>query len=203
MPSAASSGTVRLFGHRLAVRQTPASTRKEGTASTSTHLLSLTNVMGSCVCRLDRSLMRAWGSVSRGRGSCRTNCGRSSSRCCPTRSRSRSRADLECPTGTAPQNGRGLRHLPRPDPRGTGSQMIHAVITGGPGDSESVKPGSAGGREEEELPRQTPRRAADPTSWLHGFRRLRIRWERRDDIHEAFLGLAVCLITHRHVQRLC
>ncbi|WP_405567880.1 IS5 family transposase [Streptomyces phaeochromogenes] len=29
------------------------------------------------------------------------------------------------------------------------------------------------------------------------------RWERRDDIHEAFLGLATCLITHRHVQRLC
>nr|WP_236067543.1 IS5 family transposase [Streptomyces brasiliscabiei] len=40
-------------------------------------------------------------------------------------------------------------------------------------------------------------------AWLHGFRRLRIRWERRDDIHEAFLGLAICLITHRHVQRLC
>ncbi|OOV24911.1 IS5 family transposase [Streptomyces avermitilis] len=40
-------------------------------------------------------------------------------------------------------------------------------------------------------------------AWLHGFRRLRIRWERRADIHEAFLGLAVCLITHRHVQRLC
>lgn len=40
-------------------------------------------------------------------------------------------------------------------------------------------------------------------AWLHGFRRLRIRWERRDDIHEAFLGLATCLITHRHVHRLC
>ncbi|MGW7441011.1 IS5 family transposase [Streptomyces sp. NPDC054849] len=40
-------------------------------------------------------------------------------------------------------------------------------------------------------------------AWLHGCRRLRIRWERRDDIHEAFLGLATCLITHRHVQRLC
>ncbi|MEV0254684.1 IS5 family transposase [Streptomyces sp. NPDC050732] len=40
-------------------------------------------------------------------------------------------------------------------------------------------------------------------AWLHGFRRLRIRWERRDDIHEAFLGLAVCLITHCHAQRLC
>ncbi|MFJ9447951.1 hypothetical protein ACIRRH_39910, partial [Kitasatospora sp. NPDC101235] len=50
---------------------------------------------------------------------------------------------------------------------------------------------------------QVPRRAADPTAWLHGFRRLRIRWERRDDIHETFLDLATCLITHRHVQRLC
>ncbi|MFE0453802.1 transposase [Streptomyces sp. NPDC058914] len=40
-------------------------------------------------------------------------------------------------------------------------------------------------------------------SWLHGFRRLRIRWQRRDDIHAAFLGLAVCLITHHHDQRLC
>ncbi|WP_237552767.1 IS5 family transposase [Streptomyces sp. SID5789] len=40
-------------------------------------------------------------------------------------------------------------------------------------------------------------------AWLHGFRRLRIRWERRDDIHEAFLDLATCPITHRHVQRLC
>lgn len=25
---------------------------------------------------------------------------------------------------------------------------------------------------------------------LHGFRRLCLRWERRDDIHETFLGLA-------------
>jgi transposase len=30
-------------------------------------------------------------------------------------------------------------------------------------------------------------------SWLHNFHRLRIRWERRADIHEAFLKLAVCL----------
>ncbi|MFB7611224.1 hypothetical protein ACFC0T_32480 [Streptomyces gardneri] len=40
-------------------------------------------------------------------------------------------------------------------------------------------------------------------AWLHGFRRLRSRWERRDDIHEAFLGLATCLIAHRHVQHPC
>jgi hypothetical protein len=30
-------------------------------------------------------------------------------------------------------------------------------------------------------------------------RRLRIRYERRDDIHEAFLGLATWIITLRHV----
>ncbi|MGS2619244.1 IS5 family transposase [Micromonospora sp. LZ34] len=40
-------------------------------------------------------------------------------------------------------------------------------------------------------------------AWYHGMRRLRIRWERRDDIHEAFLALATCIITYRHVARLC
>jgi hypothetical protein len=50
----------------------------------------------------------------------------------------------------------------------------------------------------------TFRRVVERTiSWLHGYRRLRIRWERRDNLHKAFLGLVVCLITHRHVQRLC
>ena len=37
----------------------------------------------------------------------------------------------------------------------------------------------------------------------HGMRRLRIRWERRDDIHEAFLSLATGIITYRHVTQLC
>ncbi|GAQ75659.1 transposase DDE domain protein [Streptomyces turgidiscabies] len=40
-------------------------------------------------------------------------------------------------------------------------------------------------------------------AWLHGFRRLRIRWERRADIHEAFLKLACCLITNRQLNSLC
>ncbi|OXI32214.1 hypothetical protein CFB89_13850 [Burkholderia sp. AU16741] len=31
-------------------------------------------------------------------------------------------------------------------------------------------------------------------SWLHGFRRLRTRFERRSDIHEAFLKLACALV---------
>ncbi|WP_448323728.1 IS5 family transposase [Streptomyces sp. DSM 41493] len=40
-------------------------------------------------------------------------------------------------------------------------------------------------------------------AWLHGFKRLRIRWERRADIHEALLCLACCLITLRQINSLC
>lgn len=36
-------------------------------------------------------------------------------------------------------------------------------------------------------------------SWLHQFRRLRIRFERRDDIHQAFLSLACAIICWRHL----
>ncbi|NIY70762.1 hypothetical protein SMALB_8944 [Streptomyces malaysiensis] len=43
--------------------------------------------------------------------------------------------------------------------------------------------GSAGGRAEQDLPRQTPRRAADPTSWLSRSRRLNRDHERRLDHH--------------------
>lgn len=35
--------------------------------------------------------------------------------------------------------------------------------------------------------------------WLHQFRRLRIRWERRADIHEAFMRLACCLMCWRRL----
>ncbi len=38
-------------------------------------------------------------------------------------------------------------------------------------------------------------------SWLHRFRRLRIRYERRLDIHEAFLTLGCILICHRTLQK--
>jgi transposase len=31
-------------------------------------------------------------------------------------------------------------------------------------------------------------------SWLHQYRRLRVRYERRADIHQAFLQIAGCLI---------
>lgn len=36
-------------------------------------------------------------------------------------------------------------------------------------------------------------------SWVHRRRRLRIRWERRDDIHEAFFNLANSMVTWRYV----
>nr|WP_229204666.1 IS5 family transposase [Duganella sp. CF458] len=38
-------------------------------------------------------------------------------------------------------------------------------------------------------------------AWMHGFRRLRVRFERRADIHEAFLRLACALICWRTLQR--
>lgn len=34
-------------------------------------------------------------------------------------------------------------------------------------------------------------------SWLHQFRRLRVRWERRADIHEAFMTIGCIRICHR------
>ena len=36
-------------------------------------------------------------------------------------------------------------------------------------------------------------------AWLHGFKRLRIRYERTAFMHEAFLSLACCLICFRHL----
>ena len=38
-------------------------------------------------------------------------------------------------------------------------------------------------------------------AWIHAFRRLRIRFERRADIHEAFLSIACCLICWRTLKR--
>lgn len=37
----------------------------------------------------------------------------------------------------------------------------------------------------------------------HRFRRLRIRFERRADIHQAFLTLGCCMISMRFIQRFC
>jgi transposase len=40
-------------------------------------------------------------------------------------------------------------------------------------------------------------------AWLHGYRRLQVRYERRLDIHEAFLTLACAMICFRGLGRFC
>jgi transposase len=40
-------------------------------------------------------------------------------------------------------------------------------------------------------------------AWLHHFRRLRIRWERRADIHHAFLVIGCILISWNFLQGFC
>lgn len=40
-------------------------------------------------------------------------------------------------------------------------------------------------------------------AWLMYFRRLRVRYEKRDDIHQAFLTIACALICWSKVQRFC
>ncbi|MDE2788349.1 MAG: transposase, partial [Chloroflexota bacterium] len=39
--------------------------------------------------------------------------------------------------------------------------------------------------------------------WLHQFRRLRVRYERRADIHEAFLSLGCSIICFRRLNPFC
>jgi hypothetical protein len=57
--------------------------------------------------------------------------------------------------------------------------------------------GSAGGRAEKDLLSQTPRRAADPTSWMNNFGKLRRCTEHRRAAIDFFLALASTIITVR------
>lgn len=40
-------------------------------------------------------------------------------------------------------------------------------------------------------------------AWLNRFRRLKVRYERRADIHQAFLTLGCALLTWRAIERFC
>lgn len=40
-------------------------------------------------------------------------------------------------------------------------------------------------------------------SWLHQFRRLRVRYEKRADIHEALLSIGCSIICYNALQRFC
>jgi hypothetical protein len=57
--------------------------------------------------------------------------------------------------------------------------------------------GSEAGRAEKDQVTLAPRRSAEPTALLHWFRRLCIRWEIRDDIHQAFVTLGCAVICWR------
>ncbi|MFF9573553.1 hypothetical protein ACF1E8_40655, partial [Streptomyces sp. NPDC014685] len=70
-----------------------------------------------------------------------------------------------------------------------------------PDDRETVMSGSAGGRAEQDLPRQAPHRAADPTAWLAGCRRLHRRYERKAEHFLAFTSIACTLICYRRLTK--
>jgi transposase len=38
-------------------------------------------------------------------------------------------------------------------------------------------------------------------AWLHQLKRLLVRYERRGDIHEAFLAIGCCLVCYRRLQK--
>jgi transposase len=49
----------------------------------------------------------------------------------------------------------------------------------------------------------SPRWVVERTfAWLHQFRRLRIRWERRPELHQAFMHLACAFICQRFLRAL-
>ncbi|MFF4829090.1 hypothetical protein ACFY20_40380, partial [Streptomyces sp. NPDC001312] len=67
-------------------------------------------------------------------------------------------------------------------------------------DRETVMSGSAGGRAEQDSPsRRAPHRAADPTSWPAGCRRLHRRYERKAKHFLAIVGIAAALIGYRRL----
>ena len=37
-------------------------------------------------------------------------------------------------------------------------------------------------------------------AWLHQFKRMHVRYDRRADIHEAFLALGCCLVCYRRLK---
>ncbi|MET9030789.1 hypothetical protein ABZW96_34985, partial [Nocardia sp. NPDC004168] len=68
-------------------------------------------------------------------------------------------------------------------------------------DRETVKSGSAGGRAEKDQHTLAPRCAADPSSWLTGYHRLNIRYDRKATHFLAFLTLAAALTCFKKLTR--
>src|SRR5687767_4523534 len=102
----------------------------------------------------------------------------------------------------APQNPRGLRHLPRPHPHRT-KPHAHNVITGEPDDmgNRHVR---FGGRPRGKGPatRLAPRRVVDPTGWLMRYRRLCRNYEHCNTNAEAMIWWANSMIMTRRLARI-
>ncbi len=97
---------------------------------------------------------------------------------------------------------RGKRGRPRHRPdalvadRGYDSQLHRQALR-----ARKIRPIIAKHRTEHGSGLGTERWVVERTlSWLHQYRRLRTRYERRADIHEAFLSLACSLICFRHLK---
>lgn len=54
-----------------------------------------------------------------------------------------------------------------------------------------------------QLPGSVVKEVERTLSWVNLNRRLKVRYERQDDIHQAFLDLGCALICWSYVQRLC
>ncbi|MFE5088373.1 hypothetical protein ACFRFN_50505, partial [Streptomyces mirabilis] len=65
----------------------------------------------------------------------------------------------------------------------------------------TVMSGSAGGRAEQDLPRQTPHRAAHPTGWLMHHRRLARDYEAHPHRSEAIIHIAMIDLISRRLTR--
>lgn len=80
-------------------------------------------------------------------------------------------------------------------------RLTHAVVIGEPDDRETVMSGSAGGRGTGLAPRRAPHRAADPTSWMNDYGKLRRCTDRSGKVVDFYLYLAAILVTLRMLIR--
>ena len=96
--------------------------------------------------------------------------------------------------------GRGRRREPPAGEKGA-PRKVRAQSTAAAWAARQHKPIIARGQTDHGSGLGRHRWVVDRTfAWLHNRRRLLIRTDRRDDIHEGFLALACCLICWRRLE---
>nr|WP_218022519.1 reverse transcriptase/maturase family protein [Nocardia amamiensis] len=101
----------------------------------------------------------------------------------------------------ATQDPCGLHHLPRPHPHRAPGRTTHAVVhwRAGRSGNHQIR---FGGRPRGKGPAQlAPRCAVDPSSWLTGYHRLNLRYERKGIHFCAFLTLAAALTCYKKLAK--